>query len=402
VSDPDRRPKQPRPARPAAGRKSLSGRTCRSMSLLTPSQKLLRARLIRYAARGGVLFTCAACAVRPALSPLYCLLFLLALQSPKLLMTALQSRGRDAKRALGTVLCVLGAVCLLVCAYLVAAAGSSGAPAPLPPDETSAVDAARLVSGAGELRAGPEAYWLEARRRAEWRRGAALHHLLEWLRWLARTVLAALSPLAATIAMRLCTGLLHRTEMPSFGLQSQAEYEEERERVTQSALSELGASIRRRGVPYGLSARARARLADVADGEGTGVTRAEALRWVRHAAVDDERTFEGCGFRIGDDGRRIDDDDDDGADSDEELDGPEPPAEEGVDSPLRAADYGGSRAAGGIEPGDDAATWANLLLVRRVATRVRDVTARRRALLPALQAVSEALEAMWALVLPGI
>jgi len=33
---------------------------------------------------------------------------------------------------------------------------------------------------------------------------------------------------------------------------------------------------------------------------------------------------------------------------------------------------------------------------------VRDVTARRRALLPALQAVSEALEAMWALVLPGI
>ena len=304
--------------------------------------------------------------------------------------------------------------------------------------------------------------------------------------------------------------------------------------MTQSALSELGASIRRRGVPYGLSARARARLADVADGEGTGVTRAEALRWVRHAAVDDERTFEGCGFRIGDDGRRIDDDDDDGADSDEDLDGPEPPAEGGVDSPLRAADYGGSRAARGAatlprpprpaaalspprsppphlsdilsadptlfasgaprvspfqpnvgllragaargrrlpasplaadtpadtpmtrprhvpadippgsEPGDDAATWANLLLVRRVATRVRDVTARRRALLPALQvrrgrptarrarmpsprapawgdrptlqtasdlraapclapqAVSEALEAMWALVLPGI
>ena len=208
------------------------------MSLLTPSQKLLRARLIRYAARGGVLFTCAACAVRPALSPLYCLLFLLALQSPKLLMTALQSRGRDAKRALGTVLCVLGAVCLLVCAYLVAAAGSSGAPAPLPPDETedaaveaedAAAEAARLVSGAAELRAGPEAYWLEARRRAERRRGAALHHLLEWLRWLARTVLAALSPLAATIAMRLCTGLLHRTEMPSFGLQSQAEYEEERQ-----------------------------------------------------------------------------------------------------------------------------------------------------------------------------
>ena len=117
--------------------------------------------------------------------------------------------------------------------------------------------------------------------------------------------------------------------------------------MTQSALSELGASIRRRGVPYGLSARARARLADVADGEGTGVTRAEALRWVRHAAVDDERTFEGCGFRIGDDGRRIDDDDDDGADSDEDLDGPEPPAEGGVDSPLRAADYGGSRAARG-------------------------------------------------------
>ena len=52
---------------------------------------------------------------------------------------------------------------------------------------------------------------------------------------------------------------------------------QERERVTQSALSELGASIRRRGVPYGLSARARARLADVADGEGTGVTRAEAI-----------------------------------------------------------------------------------------------------------------------------
>ena len=47
--------------------------------------------------------------------------------------------------------------------------------------------------------------------------------------------------------------------------------------MTQSALSELGASIRRRGVPYGLSARARARLADVADGEGTGVTRAEAI-----------------------------------------------------------------------------------------------------------------------------
>ena len=30
VSDPDRRPKQPRPARPAAGRKSLSVRTCTS------------------------------------------------------------------------------------------------------------------------------------------------------------------------------------------------------------------------------------------------------------------------------------------------------------------------------------------------------------------------------------
>ena len=31
------------------------------------------------------------------------------------------------------------------------------------------------------------------------------------------------------VAGGLCTGLLHRTEMPSFGLQSQAEYEEERQ-----------------------------------------------------------------------------------------------------------------------------------------------------------------------------
>lgn len=347
--------------------------------MLTPGQRLRRARLTRVAVRAGVFTACAACAARPGNAPLYCAVFCAALQLPAYLLPWLHRQSSAANtRAIGAGLCVLGAGCAAAAAYLIVAAVDA-------PPRTAAVDGA--VSGAGGWD-GPHV----GRRRMGQRRFDPL-----WWFPASRGVVAGMSPIAAAAAMRLCSSLLRHSDVPSFGLKSRDEYAQARDDLTETSVRQLGTAVR---LPNGLSAHARNRLADVADG-ATGVTRAEALRWVRHVvASTDDLASAGCGFRIGEDGRRIDEGADEGSDSGDDLDEPSP-LREGPGSPLRSDDYCRPSVPGQADD-DDAATWRNLQLVRLFAARVEKVSAQRRALLPGWLWLCGVVEEMWGFVLPGL
>jgi len=305
--------------------------------LLSPGQRLLRARLTRYAARAGVIGTCIACATQPTWTPIYTAVLCAALQAPGYLAATLQrqtSAGR--KRAIGAALCVLGAVFACIGAYVVA-----GAPA--------AADHDHLHTN---------------------HRSGRLHRpRYDPLWWIPmfRSIVAFCSPLAAAVALQLADRHLRSAgSLPTFGLQSRAEFTDVGDETTESSLRALGAAVRQRGLPQNVSDHARDRLEMLAQGgQATGLLRSEALRWVRHAAVDDERAFAGCGFSIGEDGRRIDEDRDSGSDSNDDPDEDETVLPEGEPgSPLRSCDY--RRNAGHPEDEDEEATFGNLRLVRTV------------------------------------
>lgn len=156
--------------------------------------------------------------------------------------------------------------------------------------------------------------------------------------------------------------------LPSFGLVDDEGYARQREETTKRELEKLREHLRRHGAPPGASAHARSRLGTFVEGM-MGITRSEALQWIVSSLYAEEGdTVEDCGFKIGDDGRRIDDDDEGGG-SDDDLDGD---GDGGGGSGWPAAAGGqGDGPDGGAGGGDDedweeeGLSWGNLKYLRR-------------------------------------
>lgn len=353
--------------------------TARAMALLSPGQRLVRARLVRVAARSATVGTCIACASTPSHALLYTAFLCLAILGSGRLATLLQQpqSGRE-RRAIGLGLCVLGAVCATAAAAIIAMNPVPAATADLPADQGQA---AHYHIARGGRRALYEPLW--------------------WIPSFYQ-ILAFFLPLAAAAMLHSIQQHVYGTNLPDFGLQSAKQYEQVGEAMTEEALRALIQSLRRRGLPANLSEHARERFEMTNGRDGlTGVLRSEALRWVRHAAADDERAYEGCGFRIAADGSRIDEEDASSGDSDSDL-AEEPIVRQPPGSPLRSWDYRRTPLTGREEPPDDPATWNNLMLVKKVARRVRQVTEQQRTIHPAWLALCKLLEDMWDCVLPGL
>lgn len=97
-------------------------------------------------------------------------------------------------------------------------------------------------------------------------------------------------------------------QLPSYGLMSSEAYEAQCELTTDRELAKLRSHVQLRGLPSTLSAHAQDRTKTFAEGL-SGFRRMDALRWMQHVLSPEKRAAVD-GFKIDEDGRRVDMDDD--------------------------------------------------------------------------------------------